>query len=296
MEISAHQPYHCKNKFHQHGSKTPAPLWKRGTGILESCGSRPILFPISYYLVLCSVAFHKKMMPNSRHFRRELRVVFIRARGLSKKVSRSTPSIPCIMRQSRIAARHSSGTRKLSRVDWERWMFQGCSPFQDREILLHLTKNSICSENPEFESMIGSQWKDPSCAAQKIHLFLLVLLDLFLRNKFLVCLQFLGNFSCDSRWIVGFSCPILDRNCSSLFEPDPPIGSLDVAVIFVIQDLEESHKELLLNFSVPIFWFPHQLQLQTVFFWAAFSTGTADSAFRSIYFWRICLSDEVRTL
>ena len=33
-------------------------------------------------------------------------------------------------------------------------------------------------------------------------------------------------------------------------EPDPPIGSLDVALIFEIQVLDESHKELLLNLSV----------------------------------------------
>ena len=43
-----------------------------------------------------------------------------------------------------------------------------------------------------------------------------------------------------------------------------PTGSLDVAVIFEIQDLDESHEELLLNFSVPIFRSPYQLQLQIV--------------------------------
>ena len=41
--------------------------------------------------------------------------------------------------------------------------------------------------------------------------------------------------------------------------------SLDAGVIFEIQVLDESHKELLLNFFVPIFWFPYQLLLQTVF-------------------------------
>ena len=59
----------------------------------------------------------------------------------------------------------------------------------------------------------------------------------------------------------------------------------------------ESHKELLMNFiSVPIFWFPYQLQLQIVFSKLPFSLERQiQQAFHSRYLLRFCLSDEVRT-
>ena len=55
----------------------------------------------------------------------------------------------CITRQSRIAARQESGTRKWKRLDQERGSLQSCSQIQDRKILLHLTKIP-CSVNPEL--------------------------------------------------------------------------------------------------------------------------------------------------
>ena len=71
-----------------------------------------------------------------------------------KNVSWSTHYIQCIVRQSRLAARHASGTRKSG--GWT-GMIQSCSLFQDRKILSHLTRNLFCSVNPKFESIIDSQ-------------------------------------------------------------------------------------------------------------------------------------------
>ena len=59
--------------------------------------------------------------------------------------------------------------------------------------LLHLTRNLLCSVNPEFESTIDSQSWDSSLDAKTIHQWLLVLLGLFLRNKLFSIFQFLGN-------------------------------------------------------------------------------------------------------
>ena len=45
---------------------------------------------------------------------------------------------------------------EIEKIGWERGMLQCRSPFQDRDILLHLTRNSLHSVNPEFELMVDS--------------------------------------------------------------------------------------------------------------------------------------------
>ena len=72
-------------------------------------------------------------------------------------------------------------------------MLQSCFLIQDRKILLHLTRNSPCSVDPEFEPSSDSQSLDSFVVAWKILQFLLVLLAQLLRNKFFSILQFLGN-------------------------------------------------------------------------------------------------------
>ena len=79
-------------------------------------------------------------MPNSLNFRRELKVVLLKQVGkLSKTFLAKTHNIPCIMRQSRIAARHSSGTWNSQGLNG-RGTFQRCSMSQDRKNLLHVNK------------------------------------------------------------------------------------------------------------------------------------------------------------
>ena len=74
---------------------------------------------------------------------------------------------------------------------------------------MHLTKNFVCSVNPEFESTSDSLSWDSYLDAKTIHQFLLVLLDLFLRNKFFSILQFLSNLLLDFLGRVYSSFPIL---------------------------------------------------------------------------------------
>ena len=82
---------------------------------------------------------------------------------------------------------------------------------QDRKFLSHLTRSLLCSVNPELESAItDSRSLDSSLRAEIIHQFLLVLLGLFLRNKFFSILQFLGNlmlhnFSWKSLFLISSS-------------------------------------------------------------------------------------------
>ena len=67
-----------------------------------------------------------------------------------------------------------SGTRNSRGFDWESGSLQSCSLFQDRTILLHLTRNLHCSVNPELGSTIGSQSQASSLDASTIHQFLRV--------------------------------------------------------------------------------------------------------------------------
>ena len=117
-----------------------------------------------------------------------------------------------------------------SKVDWERVSLQNCFLFQDRKILAYLTNKLLCFVNPEFESNFNSQSYDSSLDAKTIHQFLLVLLDLFLRNKFFSILQFLGNILLDFPGRVHCSFPILQTRLF-LSEPDQPIDSSVVVVI-----------------------------------------------------------------
>ena len=61
---------------------------------------------------------------------------------------------------------------------------------------------------------------------------MLVSLDLFLRNRSFVILQFLGNLLLDVLGKVHSSFPILHTTSFCLFEFDQPIGLLIVVVIW----------------------------------------------------------------
>ena len=63
---------------------------------------------------------------------------------------------------------------------------------------------------------------------------MLVLLNLFHRNKFFSILQFLGNVLHDLLGRVYFSIPILHTSFFFLYEPDLPIDLLVVAEIVEI--------------------------------------------------------------
>ena len=91
---------------------------------------------------------------------------------------------------------------------------------------------------------------------------MLVLFDLFLRNKFFSSLQLLGNLSLDFLGrTVSSSFPILHTGFFCLFEPEHPIESPVVAVIVGIRTPDWSHKEQYPNFSFPSVWPPRLPQL-----------------------------------
>ena len=120
--------------------------------------------------------------------------------------------------------------------------------FQDRKILSRLTTNVLSSVNPEFESAIDSQSKDSSLDAKTVNQFLLVLLFLFLRNKFFAILQFIGSLLRDflEESIPHFQ---LSTQFYLLIGPDQHIASPVVAAIVEIRVLDESHKEQYQYFS-----------------------------------------------
>ena len=64
-----------------------------------------------------------------------------RASRLSKNVSWGARSIPCVERQSRIAARQSPGTR-TDLSGWERGTLQSFSLSQDRKYILTSAKDT----------------------------------------------------------------------------------------------------------------------------------------------------------
>ena len=142
------------------------------------------------------------------------------------------------MRQSRIAARHGSGTRKKRGLTGNVGRSRAARFFLDRKILSHLTRNWLCSVNPDIGSTSDSQSQDSS-----------VLLGLFLRNKFFPFFQFLGNLLLDFLGRVCSSSPIHHASLLYLFDPDQPIDSLVVAVIVGIQTPDESLTEPHQNFS-----------------------------------------------
>ena len=107
--------------------------------------------------------------------------------------------------------------------------------FRIVKILLHPTRNLLRSANPVFESIIDSQSQDSSLDTWTTHEFLLVLLDLFLRNKLFSILRCLGNILLDFLGRVCSSIPILRTSLFHLFEPEQPIDSPVGAVIVWIQ-------------------------------------------------------------
>ena len=92
-------------KFHQFDLTIHLHFWKRGNGIDECCGSR-IISPAGLFV------FPSVSGPSSWEEDANL-LELLKSWGPSfKSVSWSTHSIPCIVRRSRIAARHGSGSRK----------------------------------------------------------------------------------------------------------------------------------------------------------------------------------------
>ena len=72
------------------------------------------------------------------------------------------------MRQSSVAALHGSGTRKSRRLTEGVGRSRAARCFKIVKILSHLTRNLLCSVNPEFASTIDSQSLDSSVVAKTI--------------------------------------------------------------------------------------------------------------------------------
>ena len=124
---------------------------------------------------------------------------------------------------------------------------------------------------------------------KKFHQFLLVMLDLFLRNKFFSILQFLGNHFLDFVGRVCSSFPILHTSLLCLFELDQPIDSPVVVVIDLI-------KEQYQNFCFPNVSPPSLPQLRIILAELIFSLRTASSSFRSRILWKCCTTFWSRSL
>ena len=113
-----------------------------------------------------------------------------------------------------------------------------------------------------------------------------VWLGLFLRNRFFVMHQFIG----DSGGRFSFSFPIFRKNWSFLFEPDLLIDSLGTAPIFESRVLDRLHQRQNQHFFVHHFSFPCPLQLQTMV------SRTANSVCFSRLTCKSLISDKVRTI
>ena len=111
---------------------------KRGTGIHGFCGSR--LISLSGTIVSRVISGL-----NPREDDAKFPEFSKRAEGGPSRASRLSKTFPRL------------GDSEWSRVERERGTLQSCSLSQDREILLHLTINSPCSVNPEFESIADPQ-------------------------------------------------------------------------------------------------------------------------------------------
>ena len=156
-----------------------------------------------------------------------------------------------------MAAKHTSGTRNIQGLAG---MLQSCSLCQDRKNLLRCSRNSTCSANLESESR-GFR----SCCLESSQ-FSIVWLYLFLRGRYLVIPQCLGNLLRDFHEKISFSYLTLHINGSSLFEPDRPTDSPDRAPIFEIHVLDWFHEGQYQNSSVPTnFFCPFLPQPQMVF-------------------------------
>ena len=201
-------------------------------------------------------------------------------RGLSffsrwsfKNVSHNTCTILCISRQSRIAARQSSGTQN------------------NRSLIRNVGRSRAA---PGFKIV----W-------QGIHFHGRRIPPLLHRQFFTSCLSRLLNFfaTYSSQFFnfLAISCMILLEESISRFhfsiqanfylsEPDQPIGLLDLIEIAEIQILD-----WLLETNSSDFAFPNSSpqsppQPDTIFFWASFSPWMAMSTFRSKIFCRLSRS------
>ena len=152
------------------------------------------------------------------------------------------------MRQSRITARHCSGTRNIPGLTENVGRIRAARCFRIVKILSHQRRNSLCTANREFESRADSQKKNSSPAAKIIRQFSTVWLYLFLRDIFFVIPQFLGNPLHNLIGRAYFSIPILRTS-----------------LIVGIRALYESHKEQYQNFSVPVSDLRFLLQLRIIF-------------------------------
>ena len=110
LEISGNPSHHCENKFHQSRSK----LQRLFGSVVQVSTNFAILVSFHFLVALCflecQVSILEKRMPNSLNCWREYRLVLLKQVVVQKRFLKYH-NITCIMRQSRIAARHGSGTR-----------------------------------------------------------------------------------------------------------------------------------------------------------------------------------------
>ena len=218
----------------------PPPLWKRGTSIDEFCGSRLTShFTVALYFLECQVSILEKRMPNSLNCWRSWGSSS-RAGSRSKNVSWSTHNIPCIVRQSRIAATHGSGTRNS-----RSWLGTWVAP----ELLADSGSSNSLASDKKF-TLFCESW----IRVNNLHTVVGFLSWCTENSSILACrarfLQFLCNFSWFSR--------------KSLFLISP-IDLLDVAEIVQIQILDWSHEEQYQDFSFPNVWPPRLPPLRKIF-------------------------------
>ena len=93
-----------------------SPLWKRGTGIDEFFGSRLISFSSLFAFPSVSGPNFREEVAKFLELLKRAEVRPSRAGGRSKTFPEVPTIIPCIVRQSRIAAKHGRETRNTGRL------------------------------------------------------------------------------------------------------------------------------------------------------------------------------------
>ena len=227
----------------------PLQLWKWGERIGVFIDS--LFISLSLFLVVSAASGLNSCEEDAKFF--ELLKIAENSPSWSKwsfkNVSCNTRTMLSITRQSRIAARQGSGTQNRRGLIGNVGRSRAAPWFRIVNMLLHLTRNLLCSVIPKSEAIIDSRSQDSSLYAWTIHQFLLVLLDLFLRNKFFSILQFLGNLL--HGLLAEFQFSI--QAYFYLSESDLPIDLLDVTEVVEIQTLAWSLEKRCQKFSSPNF-------------------------------------------
>ena len=143
----------------------PLQLWKWGERI---CVFNDSLFiSLSLFLVVSAASGLNSCEEDAKFF--ELLKITENSPSWSKwsfkNVSCNTRTILTITRQSRIAARQGSGTQNSRGLIGNVGRSRAAPWFRIVNMLLHLTRNLLCSVIPQFEAIIDSRSQDSSLFA-----------------------------------------------------------------------------------------------------------------------------------